>query len=145
MELTRWSPFGLASLRREMDDLFDAFLGRAPNALSNGGWTPWLDMAETPEELVVKAELPGINEKDISVTVSGGQLVIKGERKAEEETKDKHIHRLERRFGSFERAVLLPVAVDEDKTVAEYKNGVLEVRLPKTVKERPKQVTVKIK
>lgn len=150
MDITRWEPRGLGTLRHEMDRLFDSFLGRSPFAdrdlFTNGGqWSPALDLVETDDEIVVKAELPGMDEKDVSVSISGNHLVIKGERKHEEETKDKQFHRIERSYGTFERMLSLPVSVDQQKVSAEYEKGVLEIHMPKKAEVKPKPIKVKAK
>ena len=143
MQITKREPTGLASLRGQMDRLFDSFLGREPALFSaNGDWFPSVDQVETPDEIIVKAELPGIDEKDISVSLSGDNLVIQGERKGEKEEKDKHFHRLERSYGRFERVLPLPAVVDPAKISADYKKGVLEVRLPKKPEARPHEIKV---
>lgn len=143
MNLTKWEPRVMRSLRREMEDLFDTFAVREPSFFGNGGeWLPALDEVETPEEVVVKAELPGMEEKDIAVSVSGNNLILKGERKAEEEKKEKHFHRIERTYGSFERVLPLPVAVDPEKISATYSKGVLEVHLPKKPEAKPKMIKI---
>lgn len=145
MELTRWSPLSLSPLRGEFDNLFESFLRREPFAFTNGGWSPALDVAETPQEIVVTAELPGVEEKDVSVSMTGNHLMIKGERKKEEETKEKYFHRVERSYGRFERMIAVPATVDTGKISAEFTKGVLEVHLPKNPKELPKEIKVKAK
>ena len=145
MDLTKWEPTGLTSLRRQMDRLFESFFTPEPTPFAYGDWLPAIDVAETPEEIVVKAELPGMQEKDISVNLSGNNLMIKGERKAEKDEKDKHFHRVERSYGRFERVLPLPMSVDANKISADYTKGVLEVHLPKKPGAQPKQITVKAK
>lgn len=145
MELSRWSPLSLSTFRGELDNLFESFLRREPLFTTNGGWSPALDVAETPEEIVVTAELPGVDEKDVSVSVTGNHLIIKGERKKEEEKKEKHFHRMERSYGRFERMIAVPATVDTGKISAEFTKGVLEVHLPKNPKEMPKEIKVKAK
>jgi HSP20 family protein len=93
---------------------------------------------------VVKAEFPGMEEKDISVTLSGDNLMIKGERKSEKEEKDKQFHRIERSYGVFQRTIRLPVGVDADKIKADYVKGVLEVHLPKKAEVKPKEIPIKV-
>ena len=132
-------------MRGDLDDLFDSFFRREPFAPRNGGWAPALDVAETPEEMLVKIELPGIAEKDVSVSLSGNHLIIKGERKKEEEKKEKQYHRMERSYGRFERMITIPVSVDTGKISAEFTKGVLEVHLPKNPKELPTEIKVKTK
>ena len=147
MELMKWEPFEreLSTFRRQMDRLFDSFFGRQSFALSRERLTPAIDLAETPEEISVKAELPGVDEKDISVSLSGDNLIIRGEKKAEKEEKNKSFHRVERWHGSFERVIALPVAIDPEKIKAKYKTGVLEIHLQKKPEVKPKQIQISVK
>ncbi|UCB47523.1 MAG: Hsp20/alpha crystallin family protein [Spirochaetota bacterium] len=123
-----------------MDNLFESFFGRE----RAGRWCVDVDVTETPEEIQVKADVPGIDKKDISITLSGDNLMIKGERKEEKEEKTKHSHRIERRCGSFQRILPVPVAVDSSKISAEYKDGVLTVHLPKKAEAKPKEIPIKV-
>jgi len=122
----------LRSLHDEMDRVFDDFLRGFP-ALGEawGGGAPSLDVSETDAAIEVSAELPGVDEKDVDVTLANGVLSIKGEKKAEKEEKGKSFHRVERSYGSFARSVTLPADVDADKVKAEFSKGVLKVTLPK--------------
>jgi HSP20 family protein len=125
---------GIVSLKQEMDRLFDRFFepwwGESVSGV--GEWTPTLDLSETKDALIVKADIPGLESKDIQVTFQDQVLTIKGERKQETEQKDERFHRVERSHGVFTRAIRLPVAVDASKVSAAFKNGVLAVTLPKT-------------
>ena len=142
MEITKWEPFReISDLRRRFDNLFDSWLGKE----GKGEWLPAIDLSETPDEVIVKADIPGVEQKDLSVTLSGENLIIKGERKSETEEKTKHSHRIERRYGAFERMIKMPVAVDAGKIKAEYKNGVLEVHLPKQAAVKPKDIKIEVK
>lgn len=143
-----WSPFGLFS--REVDRLFDD-VGR--------GWTlaplrvfeqrakaeivPRLDMSENEQEIKVTAELPGMDEKDVTVTLEGDVLTLKGEKKAETVEKGKNFHRLERTYGSFQRVVTLPAEVDATKVTAGFKKGVLTVTLAKSPAAQTRKIEVK--
>jgi len=151
MSLVRWDPF------RELDEMnsrFARLLGRtnlaqAPAASGNDSlmaldWVPSVDIAETPEEFQITAELPQVKREDVHVSVDDRTLRIEGERKAASETKDKKFHRVERSYGSFLRTFALPDNVDGDKVKAEFKDGVLEVHLPKTTKATPKSKTIEI-
>lgn len=146
MHLTKWEPFGgLTSLRREMDRLFDSFFdreSRLPGA--SGDWTPRFDLVELKDSIVIKADLPGMDEKDVSVSLSGDNLVIKGERKAEKEEKDKQYHRIERSYGAFQRIIPLPVTVEAGNIKAEYNKGVLQVHLPKKPEAKPKEIPITV-
>ncbi len=126
------------SFRTEVDRLFDSFLGGIP-ALSDfrqgfpaaQGLTPTLDVKETEKELVVKAELPGIDEKDIELTIHDGVLSLRGEKKIEHTDERENYHVMERSYGSFQRSIRLPETIDEDKVEARFDKGVLTVTLPK--------------
>ncbi len=141
------NPF--AAMHNEMDRLLSSFFDeeRWP-ALTNGGRmvVRW-DVAETDDAVNITADLPGLTEKDIDVTIAEGVLTIKGERKAEKETEDKkkHYHRIERSYGSFERAMSLPSDVDESKISANFKNGVLELTLPKKPEAKKKAKKIQVK
>lgn len=131
-------PFpAMASFRPDFDSLFDRFFRGAgvPAASDGNGWAgtivPRLDVAETDASYQVAAELPGVDPAEVTVTVTDGRLVIKGEKKAEKEEKGKDWHRVERSYGSFQRAVDLPLAIAEDKVQAEFSKGVLKITLPK--------------
>ena len=147
MELSPWKPFGeLSPFRKEMDRLWNRFLGETPFARTfNEMWSPSVDISETKDDFVVKAELPGLEAKDVNVSISGNVLTIKGEKKAEEEEKDEHYHRVERYSGSFQRAFQLPSGVKADKVEANFDKGVLKVTLPKVEEAKKKEIEVKIK
>ena len=108
-------------------------------------WAPSVDIIEDDKEWLVKADLPEVNKEDVKVTVENGVLTITGERKFEKEEKNKKYHRVEREYGTFLRSFTLPDAADGDKVAAEFKNGVLQVHLPKNEKAKPKAVDVKVK
>ena len=147
MELTTWRPFGeLSSLRREMDRLWDRSLGETPLARTfTESWLPSVDISETKDNFVVKAELPGLEAKDGNVSIAGDILTIKGEKKAEEEEKDEHYHCVERYSGSFQRTFQLPSGVKADKIKATFDKGVLKVTLPKVEEAKMKEIEVKVK
>ncbi len=147
MELTTWKPFGeLSSLRREMDRLWDRSLGERPFAGTFAeSWLPSVDISETKDDFIVKAELPGLDAKDVNVSISGDLLIIKGEKKAEEEEKDEHYHRIERYSGSFQRVFQLQSGVKADKIKATFDKGVLKVTLPKVEEAKKKEIEVKVK
>lgn len=124
------------SLRREVDRMFDDFFNNSARGLRGTGndWravTPTIDLAEDEKELVVTAELPGLNEKDFEVTLSGDVLTIRGEKRAEQEEKKGGATYIERRFGSFARSIRLPFEVRDEKVDARYDKGVLTIRVPK--------------
>ena len=142
-----WSPFAeLNRLREEINRVFErpgqAFLERSAGFF--GGWTPSLDVFEEKDNVIVKAELPGMKKEDIEVTLAGEMLSISGERKEEKESKDAENYRSERYFGRFQRSVTLPHQVDPNKIQASYKDGILTVTLPKSEEAKRKQIEVKV-
>ena len=151
-ELTTWKPFRelapfreFERVRREMDRLWDSFLeGGLRKRGEEGEWLPSLDVAETKNELVVKAEVPGMDPKDIDISLSDGVLTIKGEKKREKEEKEADYHVVERSYGSFLRSVQLPKEVQSDKISASYKNGILRITLSKSEEAKKKEVKVKV-
>jgi len=147
MEIVPWRPFcELSSFRKEMDRLWDRFGGETPLARTLGEvWSPSVDISETKDKLLIKAELPGLDTKDVNVSISGDLLIIKGEKKAEEEEKDEHYHCVERYAGSFQRVFRLPSGVKADKIEATFDKGVLKVTLPKVEEAKKKEIEVKVK
>jgi HSP20 family protein len=143
--LTKWEPFSdLVSLRDDMDRFFETFFGQHPED-REGFWTPILDIEESNGNIVVKAEIPGMEKDEIKVSVRNNMLSISGERKQEIETKDKTFHRIECSYGKFSRTITLPSEIDADKIKAAYKDGVLNIVLPKPESMKPKQIEVEIK
>ena len=140
MSLVKWDPF------REFGTLparFGGFFGKEWDApLSTRTWNPMVDVFENPNEVVFKAELPGMNAKDIEVNFESNVLTIKGERHFEKETKEENYHRVERDYGTFSRSFTVPTPVNGDKVVAEYKDGVLKVVLPKKEETKPKAIKI---
>ncbi len=129
----------LEAFRREMDRLFDKFFEVIP--FSEHEFVPSVDISETESDIIVQAEIPGIDPKDLDISLSGRLLTIKGEKKSEHEEKKENYHRIERKYGSFSRTLELPADVDADKVEAVYKDGVLKITLPKT--EIGKKIEVK--
>jgi HSP20 family protein len=147
-DLIRWrkgEDWGLTHMRREMDRLFDRFSEAWPfrGSAETGRWMPSLDVSETDKELIVRAELPGMDPKEIDISLTGNRLTIKGERKHEREEKKENFHLVERSSGSFSRSIQLPVEVSADKIKATYKDGVLSMSMPKTAPEAFKKIEVK--
>jgi HSP20 family protein len=132
------SPF--RELAREMEETFGRFF---PAWSEERGWMPAVDMVDEKDEIVVKADLPGLDQKDIEVTVQDGTLTIRGERKEEREEKKEDYFYAERSYGTFMRSLPLPRGVDADKVKATFKKGVLEVRLPKAKEAKGKSVEIK--
>lgn len=156
MAMERWRPFGVTlerfdpvrDIQTEVNRLFDSFFGRPVTLAGALGaerlWAPVADMYETKDDLVVSLEVPGVREKDVTVSITGDLLTVKGERKFEREIKDESYHRLERAFGKFERTIQLPMPVQSDKVKATYRDGVLEIRLPKVEEVKPKEIKIDI-
>jgi HSP20 family protein len=145
-ELAPWRPFReLERMRREMDRIWDSFFERRPARVEEAAeWFPTLDVSETKNDYVVKAELPGIDPKDIDISLTNDLLTIKGEKKQEKEEKEENYHVIERSYGSFTRSVRLPGQVQSDKINASFKNGVLRVTLPKTEEAKKKEIKIKV-
>ena len=142
--LTRWDPFReLARVQEEMNRAFgdERLQFRAGESV---GWTPACDIYEDGEEIVVRAELAGVEPKDVEIRFENGVLTLKGERKLEKEDKRENYHRLELSYGTFTRAFSLPASIDAEKIRAESKHGVLLVHLPKKPEAKPKSIQVKV-
>jgi HSP20 family protein len=132
-------------MRRDMDRLWDSFFESGVRRTDDGGeWLPSLDVAETKDEIVVKAEVPGMDPKDIDISLSDGLLTIKGEKKQEREEKEEDYHLVERSYGTFTRSIRLPKEVRREKISASYKNGVLKVTLPKSEEAKQKEIKIKV-
>jgi HSP20 family protein len=146
MALVRWDPAReLDLLQTDVNRLFNSFFGTATGTPANGQarrWVPSMDIVETAEHVVLRADLPGMTEEDVSIEARDGELVIAGERKAEHEDKGEGFYRVERAFGSFQRSLSLPDGVDLDRVEANFANGVLEVRIPKPEERKPRQIAI---
>ncbi len=142
--IRRYDPYwGIDSFRRGMDRLFDSFFGRGTEEEYATLWTPALDIEETKDSIIVRAEIPGMKKEDIKIQTLGENLLISGERKHESEEKDRHFHRIERSYGKFQRLVKLPLEVQSDKAKASYKEGVLEITFPKSEKAKAREIEIK--
>jgi HSP20 family protein len=138
------SDAGITALRREMDRLFDQFWG-SENPVSNYGvWVPSLDIADKGDAIVIKAEIPGVDPKEIQVTVDENVLTLSGEKRYEKDEKDEKHYRMERSMGTFTRSLQLPLPVDATNVTAVYRNGLLTIRLPKTKAVKGAAIPVKI-
>lgn len=138
-ELMPWTG---GSLRKEMERLFDRFFEPAEMP-TLGDWSPTVDVSEDKDTITVKAELPGVEQKDIAVSLQDGMLSIKGEKRAEREEKDKRYHRVERSYGAFYRSIQLPSAVDAGKVAATFKDGVVTITLPKAPEAKGTTIPIK--
>ena len=146
MAIKKLEPFAeLTNFRREMDRLWDSFWGREPRTFFAEKWAPAVDVFETADEIIVKAELPGLDIKDIFVYLSGENLLIKGEKKEEKESEEGKYHTRERRFGWYVRSMTLPARIDAENVTASLKKGLLEIRLPKAEGPEKKQIEIKVK
>jgi HSP20 family protein len=134
-------------VRSQMDTLWDTFLFGRPQRRGFQEmveWLPAVDVTETKSEIVVHAEIPGMDAKNIDISLNEGILTIRGEKKQEREGKEEEYHLIERRYGTFTRSIPLPKGVDSNKASASYRNGVLKVRLPKSGKAEKKEVKIKV-
>lgn len=145
MALIKWEPL------REIEDVFDRYaraLGRTSDRgqelITAGDWSPRVDISETDSEFVIKAEIPEVSKENIKVSMDNGVLTIRGERKQEKEEKGKKFHRVERYYGSFVRSFTLPDNVDEARVKATFKDGMLNLQIPKTAEAKPKSIEVNV-
>jgi HSP20 family protein len=154
MAIVRFRPFSQAvdsfrdfgDMQDEVNRLFDNFLGRPaqqPGSMERV-WAPAVDMYETKEAIVVAAEVPGLNEKDIHLSIVGDVLSVRGERQWNQEVKQENYYRGERWYGKFERSLPLPMPVQADKVTAKYRDGVLTITLPKVEEIRPKEIKIDV-
>lgn len=146
MNLVKWDPFvELEDVSKHLNRIF----GRTParvepdrEMLTMADWTPTVDITETDTTYVIKGEIPGVNKEDVKVTIEDGMITMRGERKQEKEEKDKKFHRIERSYGSFMRSFRVPDNVDENAVKAEFKNGMINVTMPKSGKSKARSINV---
>jgi HSP20 family protein len=148
MALVRWEPAReLSSLQSEMNRLFNTFFD-TPTTGGNGTaarrWVPSMDLVETDEHFVLRADLPGLSEEDVAIELEDNVLTVSGERKAEHEDKKEGFYRMERSFGQFRRSLTLPDGVNADAIAATFDRGVLEVRIPKPEQRKPRKVAIQV-
>jgi HSP20 family protein len=146
MALARWTPMRtLPAFQEEMNRMFNEFF-RGGNGGEQGwlagAWTPPVDIYETDDALVLTAELPGVSKDDVSIEIHNNTLTLRGERKHDAEVKEEHYHRVERAYGTFQRAFVLPTLVDQEKVQATYHDGILELRLPKLESAKPRRIAI---
>jgi HSP20 family protein len=142
MALVRWDPArDFDTLQTDANRLFDAFFGGTANGVTRR-WVPPMDLVETDEHLVLRADLPGLDRDDVEVEVKDGVLTIAGERRAEQEDNSNGYHRVERAHGRFSRSLSLPQGVDAGQVQADFDKGVLEVRIPKPAERKPHRVQI---
>ena len=146
MALVRWGPFeGLSTLRREMDRLFEHFFERGPTAMLGDGGTfePAVEIADTKDNIVVKAQVPGVSKDNLHVDITDDYLTLKGEMKEEKTTEEQRFHRKEFRYGAFARTIPLPTTIKAEAAAAQLKDGVLTITLPKGEQSKAKQIPIK--
>jgi HSP20 family protein len=145
MAITRWDPFReVVALQNRMNSLFGNLNNEAEGPLTTASFVPAVDVYEDEKKVVIKLEVPGIEEKDLDVRVENHTLTVKGERKFAAEEKEENFHRIERRYGSFYRAFTLPSTVDTENVDAKYEAGVLKLELKKKPEAQPKQIKVNV-
>jgi HSP20 family protein len=150
MALIRWEPVReLNTIQNEMNRLFNTFFDPAQNAGNSGSaqlrrWIPPMDLVETEEDFVLRADLPGMTEKDVNIELEDNVLTVSGERKAEHEERKEGYYRVERASGTFSRSLTLPEGVDPEAVRASFDNGVLEVRVPKPEERKPRKVAISV-
>jgi HSP20 family protein len=146
MALIRWEPVAeLNSIQNEMNRLFNTFFEQPAPGRGNGGarrWMPAMDLVETADHYVLRADLPGLSDEDVNVQLEDNMLTISGERKAEHGSEQEGYYRLERAFGAFSRSLTLPDGVEPDGVQAYFDRGVLEIRIPKPAQKKPRQVQI---
>jgi HSP20 family protein len=148
MALVRWEPAReIHSLQQEMNRLFGTFFDTPSTGSGNGAarrWIPAMDLVETDEQFVLRADLPGLSESDVAIELEDNVLTISGERKAEHEERKEGYYRVERATGAFRRSLTLPEGVDADGIAATFDKGVLEVRIPKPEERKPRKVQIQV-
>ena len=145
MAIIRWDPFrDMVTLKERMNRLFEDYYParKEERDMVASTWAPAVDIYETENELVLSAELPGIEDEDIEIKVEDNTLTLKGQRKFEKETKEENYHRIERSYGSFMRSFTLPAYIDQDKIEAQHDQGVLKITMPKKMESKPRNVMV---
>jgi HSP20 family protein len=144
MTVVRWEPLReLGSLQNEMNRLFNTvFDTPQPGGSTMRRWMPAMDLVESDESFILRADLPGLSEEDIKIEFDDGTLTVSGERKAEHESKSEGYYRVERAFGSFSRSLTLPQGVDPEAVTAHFDRGVLEVRIPKPEQRKPRRIEI---
>ena len=146
MNLVRWNPYGeMTAMKNRINRMFSEpywATRRMDDESDMGMWNPAVDLYEKDDHFVIKAELPGVDKKNILVDLKDRMLTISGERSYENEAKEENYYRRERSYGKFQRAFTLPADVDSDKIKAEFRDGLLQIEVPKPEQQKPKQVTI---
>jgi HSP20 family protein len=145
MTIVRWEPLReLSSLQTEMNRLFNTVFDAPTANAGSRRWVPPMDLVETAEDFVLRADLPGMRQEDVKIEVEDNVLTVSGERAAEHESRDEGFHRLERAFGQFSRSLTLPKGVNHEAVTAAFTNGVLEVRIPKPAQAKPRRIEIAV-
>ena len=144
MTIVRWEPLReLGTLQTEMNRLFNTvFDGPTPSGATMRRWMPAMDLVESGEDFVLRADLPGMGEDDVNIELEDSTLTISGERKSEHEAKNEGFYRVERATGAFSRSLTLPKGVDPESVTARFDRGVLEVRIPKPAERKPRRISI---
>jgi HSP20 family protein len=143
MTIVRWEPLReLNSLQSEMNRLFNTAFDSGASGPALQRWVPPMDLVESGDQFVLRADLPGMSEEDIQIELEDGTLTVSGERKAEHEQREEGFHRVERSFGTFSRSLTLPKGIDGDAVSASFDRGVLEIRIPKPEERKPRRISI---
>jgi HSP20 family protein len=143
MTIVRWEPLReLNSLQSEMNRLFNTAFDSGSSGPALQRWVPPMDLVESGDQFVLRADLPGMSEEDIQIELEDGTLTVSGERKAEHEQREEGFHRVERSFGTFARSLTLPKGIDGDAVSASFDRGVLEIRIPKPEERKPRRISI---
>ena len=143
MTIVRWEPLReINSLQSEMNRLFNTAFDSGSSGPALRRWVPAMDLVESGDQFVLRADLPGMSEEDIQIELEDGTLTVSGERKAEHEKREEGFHRVERSFGAFSRSLTLPKGVDGDAVSASFDRGVLEIRIPKPEAKKPRRISI---
>jgi HSP20 family protein len=156
MTLKRWNPGehlplfprDVLSMQREINRMFDTFFRDSrgdDTELVPSAWTPATDLVEHDNDIVVRMDLPGVDRNDVKITLQNGVLMIRGEKRQEKETREAHLHRTERAWGTFQRSFTIPAGVQQDRIDAVFREGILTITLPKAEGAKPRQIDVKVK
>ena len=148
MAVVKWDPFrDMLTIKDRMDRLFEDSLNRfrgAEEDMAHSTWSPSVDIYETADDIIIKAEIPGVNKKDIRIELKDNSLYLNGKRKLKKELKEENYHRMERSCGAFSRIFSLPTSVKQDEIKAKFKNGVLQINIPKLEDETEKAVNIDV-
>lgn len=148
MAVVKWDPFrDLLSIQDRMNRLFEQTLSRSrpEEGIAASTWTPSVDIYETPETIVLKAELPGLSREDIEIQIRDNTLTLKGERRFAKDVQQENYLRIERAYGAFQRSFTLPATIQQDKIRAVFRDGVLELTLPKAEEAKPKKIAIEVR